>query len=85
MYINFYYKIHNLGESNLSSKAIERKFVRIECEEEERFDIKHISIPFSSFFRKEQKFIYDGSEKMPFIIRESLFKTILLQEFSDNE
>ena len=67
----------------MSSKAIKRKFVKIEYEEEDNFDVKHISIPFSSFFPKKQKFIYDGSEKMPF--RDSLFKTILLQEFSDNE
>ena len=67
----------------MSSKSIDKKFVKIEYEEEDHFDVKHCIIPFSELFPKPEVFIYDGTEKMSFRKRESLFRTILLQEFCD--
>lgn len=66
----------------MSSKSIEKKFVKIEYEEEDHFDVKHCIIPFSLVFPKGEKFIYNGSEKMAFGKRDSLYQTIFLQEFS---
>lgn len=66
----------------MSSKSIEKKFVEIEQKEEEYFDLKRVIIPFSLVFQGEQ-FIYNGTEKIPFSKRDPLYKTILLQEFSD--
>jgi len=63
----------------MSSKSLDKKFVKIEFKEE---DLKRVVIPFSSVFLKNEKFIYDGSEKVPFSKRDPLYKTILLQEFS---
>ncbi len=67
----------------MSSKSIKKRFVEIEYEEEV-LNLKRIIIPFSLFFLKDERFIYDGSEKIPFGKRDPLYKTILLQEFSDN-
>jgi len=66
----------------MSSKSIKKKFVEIEYEEED-FNLKRIIIPFSLFFLKNERFIYDGSERIPFNERGPLYKTILLHEFSD--
>lgn len=67
----------------MSSKSIKKRFVEIEYEEE-YFNLKRIIIPFSLFFLKDERFIYDGSEKIPFSKRDPLYKTILLHEFSDD-
>lgn len=67
----------------MSSKSIEQKFVEIEQKEEEYFDLRRAIIPFSLFFLKDEQFIYEGNEKIPFSKRDPLYKTILLQEFSD--
>lgn len=68
----------------MSSKSI-KKFVKIEYKEEkEFFDLKRVVTPFSLFFLKDERYIYDGSEKIPFSRRDPLYKTILLQEFSDS-
>ena len=68
----------------MSSKSI-KKFVKIEYkEEEEFFDLKRVVTPFSLFFLKDERYIYDGSEKILFSRRDPLYKTILLQEFSDS-
>jgi len=66
----------------MSSKSLDKKSVKIEFQEEEYFDLKHVVIPFSLVFLKNEKFIYDGSERIPFNKRDLLYKTILLQEFS---
>ena len=68
----------------MSSKSIEKKFVKIAYKEKEDLDLKRIIIPFSYYFRKDERFIYDGSEKIPFSKRDPLFRTVLLQEFSDS-
>ncbi len=69
----------------MSSRSIKKKFVKIEYKEEaEYFDLKRVVIPFSLFFPKDERFIYDGNEKIPFNKRDPLYKTILLQEFSDS-
>jgi hypothetical protein len=68
----------------MSSKAINKKFVKIEFEEEDGFDLNRIIIPFSLFFPKNEHFIYDGSEKIPFSKRDPSFKTIFLQEFTED-
>lgn len=68
----------------MSSKSIEKKFVKIEYKEEDYFDLKRAVIPFSLFFLKDKQNIYDGSEKIPFNRRDPLYKTILLHEFSDS-
>ena len=67
----------------MSSKSIKKRFVEIEYEEED-FSLKRIIIPFSLFFLKIERFIYDGSERIPFNERDPLYKTILLQEFSSS-
>ena len=67
----------------MSSKSIEKKFVEIEQKEEEYFDLKRVIVPFSLVFLKGEQFIYNGTEKIPFSKRDPLYKTILLQEFSD--
>jgi hypothetical protein len=68
----------------MSSRSIKKKFVKIEYKEEaEYFDLKRVVIPFSLFFPKDEIFIYDGNEKIPFSKRDPLYKTILLREFSD--
>jgi len=65
----------------MSSESIKKRFVEIEYEEDD-FSLKRIIIPFSLFFLKNERFIYDGSERIPFNERDPLYKTILLQEFS---
>lgn len=67
----------------MSSKPIERKFVKIEVKEEVNFDVKNCIIPFSLLFPKGERYIYDGSEKLPFSKRDPLYQTIFLQEFCD--
>ena len=68
----------------MSSKSIDKKFVKIdEYKDEEFFDLKRVIIPFSLVFLKVGKFIYDGSEKIPFSRRDPLYKKILLNEFRD--
>ena len=68
----------------MSSKSIDKKFVKIdEYKDEENFDLKHIIIPFSLVFLKDEKFIYEGCEKIPFNKRDSLYQEILLNEFRD--
>ncbi len=66
----------------MSSKSITKRFVKIEYKEEDVFNLKSVIIPFSLFFLKDERFTYDGREKMPFDKRDPLFKIILLQEFS---
>ncbi len=66
----------------MSSKSPEKRFVKFEYKEEDYFDLKRAIIPFSYIFRKDEKFIYDGSEKMLFSKRDPLYKDILLREFS---
>ncbi len=68
----------------MSSKSPEKKFVNVEIIEDDNFDPKQVIIPFSLFFLKDEHFIYDGSEKIPFTKRDSLYQTIFLQEFSGN-
>lgn len=68
----------------MSSKSIDKKFVKVVYKEEENLDLRSIVIPFSLFFLRHEKYIYDGSEKMLFSKRDPLFKSIFLQEFSDN-
>jgi hypothetical protein len=65
----------------MSSKSVDKKFVEVENKEEDFLDLKRIIIPFSSLFSKDEKFIYDGTEKLPFSRRDPLYKVILLQEF----
>ncbi|MHA2280732.1 MAG: hypothetical protein ACXAC5_07760 [Promethearchaeota archaeon] len=67
----------------MSSKSTEKKFVKIEEIEEDIINIKLIVIPFSLVFPKKEHFIYDGSEKIPFQKRDSLYQSILLREFRD--
>jgi len=67
----------------MSSESIKKRFVEIEYEEDD-FSLKRIIIPFSLFFLKNERFIYDGSERIPFNERDPLYKTILLQEFSSS-
>lgn len=51
----------------------------------ESLNISHIIIPFSKVFKnKKQLDIYSGNEKIPFKERDTDFKTILSQEFSNN-
>lgn len=68
----------------MSSKSVEKKFVKFEYKEEDYLDLKHCIIPFSYFFRRKERFIYDGNEKIPFRKRDSLYKSIFLQEFKDS-
>ena len=68
----------------MSSKSPEKKFVTIDYTEEDSFDIKRVVIPFSLFFPKREHLIYDGSEKIRFHKRDPLFKTILIQEFTED-
>jgi len=68
----------------MSSKSIDKKFVLTEYKEEEIFNLKRVIIPFSLFFLKDERLVYDGSEKIPFSKRDPLYKTILLHEFSDS-
>lgn len=67
----------------MSSKSIKEGFVEIEYEEED-FNLKRVVIPFSLFFLKDEKYIYNGSEEIPFKERDPLYKTILLHEFTDS-
>lgn len=69
----------------MSSKSVDKNFVKIEYEGKEKyFDLRRVIIPFHLFFLKNESFIYDGSEKMPFSKRDPLYKTIFLREFSDS-
>ena len=69
----------------MSSKSLEKKFITFEgLEKKEDLDLKHFVIPFSYYFRKDERFIYDGSEKIPFSKRDPLYRSILLQEFGDS-
>ena len=67
----------------MSSKSIEKKFVKIENKEEDNFDVKNCVIPFSLVFPRAERFIYDGTEKMTFSKRDPLYQAIFLQEFVD--
>ena len=69
----------------MSSKSIEKNFVEIEQKEEEYFDLKRVVIPFSLVFLKNEQFIYNGTEKIPFSKRDPLYKAIILHEFSDGK
>jgi len=64
----------------MSSKGIKKEFIEIEYEEED-LTLRRIIVPFSLFFLKDERFIYDGSEKIPFRKRDPLYKNILLHEF----
>lgn len=69
----------------MSSKSIEKKIIKIEYkEEDEYFDLKRVVTPFSLFFLKDERYIYDGSEKIPFNKRDPLYKTAFLHEFSNS-
>ena len=66
----------------MSSKSIDKKFVEIgEFKDEEHFDLKRVIVPFSLVFLKDEQFIYDGTEKIPFSKRDPLYKKILNNEF----
>ena len=66
----------------MSSKSIDKKFVKIdEFKDEEYFDLKCVIIPLSLVFLKTEQFIYDGTEKIPFSKRDPLYKKILNNEF----
>jgi len=67
----------------MSSKSPGKRFVKIEYKEEEDLDLKRVVIPFSYYFRKDERFIYDGSEKIPFSKRNASYRSILLQEFGE--
>jgi len=66
----------------MSSKSLDKKFVEIdEFKDEEYFDLKRVIVPFSLVFLKDEQFIYDGTEKIPFSKRDPLYKKILNNEF----
>lgn len=66
----------------MSSKSIDKKIVEIdEFKDEEYFDLKRVMVPFSLVFLKDEQFIYDGTEKIPFSKRDPLYKKILNNEF----
>ncbi len=66
----------------MSSKSIDKKIVEIdEFKDEEYFDLKRVMVPFSLVFLKDEQFIYDGKEKIPFSKRDPLYKKILNNEF----
>ena len=66
----------------MSSKSIDKKIVEIdEFKDEEYFDLKRVIVPFSLVFLKDEQFIYDGTEKIPFSKRDTLYKKILNNEF----
>lgn len=67
----------------MSSKSIEKKFVKIEVIEDDNFDLKHVIIPFPLFFLKDDRLIYDGSERMSFSKRDPLYQKNFLNEFSE--
>lgn len=68
----------------MSSRSIKKNFGKIDDKEEEYFDLKRVITPFSLFFLKNEEFIYDTGEKVPFSRRIPLYKSILLHEFDDS-
>ncbi len=49
----------------------------------EVFDIKTVVFPFSLIPRKKEEYIYSGEEKMLFQKRHPIYRSLLLNEFSE--
>ena len=70
----------------MSSGKIDKLFSKDFHEENSKghLDLSKIIIPFSRLFRKDKTSdIYSGTEKIPFKARNSDYKMILRQEFSN--
>ncbi|MFX1601634.1 MAG: hypothetical protein ACFFB6_13660 [Promethearchaeota archaeon] len=73
----------------MSFQSVDKKFESVntqEIPEEGPINFTEIIIPFSKFGASKSKSdIYNGSEKVPFSQRISVYKTILENEFSDKK
>ncbi|MHA2390616.1 MAG: hypothetical protein ACXAEX_01500 [Promethearchaeota archaeon] len=67
----------------MSSESIDKKLHRFEDTVQEPEKLKLVIVPFSTFFIKQENFVYTGDEKIPFKKREVLYQTIMLREFTD--
>jgi hypothetical protein len=65
----------------MSSESIDKRFHDFILKKEVIFNIKDIVIPFTQIFPKNEEFIYNGSEKIPFKNRHPIYKAIFLNEF----
>ncbi len=70
----------------MSSQILEKENITIfiyKEPKEESINLDKIIIPFSHFFKNcKTEYIYSGNEKIPFKKRDSLYQSILCQEFS---
>ncbi|MFX1324311.1 MAG: hypothetical protein ACFE8N_05095 [Promethearchaeota archaeon] len=69
----------------MSSKSLDQKEYRLENVVEDPNVLKSVVIPFSVFYKKTQKFIYSGHEKIPFNIRHRTYRRILINEFVEDK
>lgn len=67
----------------MSSRAIDKEHHENTYPIGNPFQVKSILVPFSSFFIIQESFIYTGEENIPFQKRHPLYKSIMLNEFSE--